>query len=112
MRSAPLAIAYNLAGREITAVRDSGHRPEIAGDNNIETGATLWRCKVISTPVGIYEEEVRPTEAAKHVASARHLLTELRKKLGRFEDFPELQEAITMLEMALNILTVKTGGML
>ena len=109
---APSAIAYNLAGLEITVVRDSGHRPETAGDNNIETGATLWRCAVTSTPVSIYEEEVRSTEAAKHVASARHLLTELRKKLERFEDFPELEEAITRLEMALNILTVKTGGML
>jgi hypothetical protein len=67
---------------------------------------------VKSIPVSIYEEEVRPTEAARHVAGARHLLTELRKKLGRFEDCPELQEAITKLEMALNILTVKTGGML
>ncbi len=57
-----------------------------------------------------YEEEVRPAEAAKHVAGARHLLTELRKKLE--DDHPELQEAITKLEMALSILTVKTGGML
>lgn len=82
------AIAYNLAGLEITAVRDSGHRPEIAGDNNIETGATQWRCE-LSTPISIYEEEVRSTEAAKHVASARHFLTELRKKVEWFEDFPE-----------------------
>lgn len=60
-----------------------------------------------------YEEEVRPAEAAKHVAGARHLLTELRKKLHGVEgDHPELQEAITKLEMALSILTVRTGGML
>jgi L-alanine-DL-glutamate epimerase-like enolase superfamily enzyme len=65
-----------------------------------------------TTPASLYEEEVRPAEAAKQVAGARHLLMELRKKLRRFEDYPELQEAITKLEMALNILTIKTGGML
>jgi hypothetical protein len=59
-----------------------------------------------------YEEEVRPIEAANHIAAARHLLTELRKKLRGVEDYPELREAITKLEMALSILTVKTGGML
>jgi len=32
----------------------------------------------------------------------------LRKRIG---EHPELQEAITKLEMALSILTVKTGGM-
>jgi hypothetical protein len=47
---------------------------------------TMWRCEMKTTPVSIYEEEVRPAEAAKQVASARHLLTELRKKLRRFED--------------------------
>lgn len=48
----------------------------------------------------------------KHVASARHLLTELRNKLRQVENYPELQEAITKLEVALSTLTVKTGGML
>jgi hypothetical protein len=66
-----------------------------------------------SSPVlELEEEELQPTEAAKHVASARHLLTELRKKKKWHEKHPELQEAITELEMALNILTIKTGGML
>jgi hypothetical protein len=40
------------------------------------------------------------------------LLTELRNKLRQVENYPELQEAITKLEVALSILTVKTGGML
>jgi hypothetical protein len=65
-----------------------------------------------TTPTNIYEEEVRPAEAANHVASARHLLTELHKRLREVEDYPELREAITKLEVALSILTVKTGGML
>lgn len=56
--------------------------------------------------------EVRPADAAKHVAGAHHLLNELRKKLPRVEEHPELAEAITKLEVALSILTVKTGGML
>jgi hypothetical protein len=57
------------------------------------------------------EDELRPIEAAKQVASARHLLTALRHKLGP-HSHPELEEAITKLEAALSILTDKTGGML
>jgi hypothetical protein len=65
-----------------------------------------------SAAVDVYEEDVRPAKAVKHVACARHLLTELRAKVRRIDDYPELQEAITKLEMALSILTVETGGML
>jgi hypothetical protein len=50
-----------------------------------------------------------PSQAAEHVASAHKLLKELREKVG---DHPELGEAITKLEMALNFLAVKTGGFL
>ena len=57
------------------------------------------------------EDELRPIEAAKHVAGARHLLTALRHKMGA-DSHPELEEAITKLEVALSILTIKTGGML
>jgi hypothetical protein len=56
-------------------------------------------------------DDIHPIEAAKHVAGARHLLTSLRHKIG-VENHPELEEAITKLEVALSILTVKTGGML
>jgi hypothetical protein len=49
------------------------------------------------------------TPAAEHVASAHHLLKALQDKIG---EHPELAEAITKLEMALSILTVKTGAML
>jgi hypothetical protein len=65
-----------------------------------------------TAPASIYEDEVLPIEAAKHVACARHWLTELHRKLGQFKAHPELQQAILELETALNILTVKTGGML
>jgi hypothetical protein len=47
--------------------------------------------------------------AVEHVASAHKLLKELQKKAGTH---PELGEAITKLEMALNILAVQTGGLL
>ncbi len=47
--------------------------------------------------------------AVEHVASAHHLLKALQDKIG---EHPELAEAITKLEMALSILTVKTGAML
>ncbi len=49
------------------------------------------------------------TQAAEHVASAHKILKELQQKLG---NHPELGEAITKLEMALNTLAVKTAGLL
>jgi len=48
------------------------------------------------------------TPAVEHVSSAHQLLNSLRKRIG---EHPELAEAIAKLESALNILTVKTGGM-
>jgi hypothetical protein len=48
-------------------------------------------------------------QAAEHVASARLILKELQEKVGHH---PELGEAITKLEMALNILAIQTGGLL
>jgi len=49
------------------------------------------------------------TQAAEHVASARQILQELQQKVG---SHPEIGQAITKLEMALNILGIQTGGML
>jgi len=48
-------------------------------------------------------------ETAEHVASAHKILKELQLKVGTH---PELGEAITRLEMALNTLAIKTGGLL
>jgi hypothetical protein len=48
-------------------------------------------------------------QAAQHVAEAHHLLKTLREK---FEEHPELDQAIEKLEMALSVLAVKSGGML
>jgi hypothetical protein len=53
--------------------------------------------------------ELDPAQAAEHVASARLILKELQEKVG---NHPELGEAITKLEMALNILAIQTGGLL
>jgi len=53
--------------------------------------------------------EQNPAQAAEHVASARQILQELQKKVG---EHPELGEAITKLEMALNSLAIQTGGLL
>lgn len=47
--------------------------------------------------------------AAEHVADAHRILNGLRSQLDKH---PELDEAIAKLEMALSILTTKTGGML
>jgi hypothetical protein len=48
-------------------------------------------------------------QAAAHVASAHQILKTLQETIG---EHPELGAAITKLEMALSILTLKTGGML
>jgi hypothetical protein len=48
-------------------------------------------------------------QATAHVASAHQILKALQEKIGKH---PELGDAITKLETALSILTVKTGGML
>jgi hypothetical protein len=53
--------------------------------------------------------EQNPNEAAEHVASAHKILKELQAKVG---SHPELGEAITKLEMALNTLALQTGGLL
>jgi hypothetical protein len=59
----------------------------------------------------MYDEDVQTIEAAKHIATARHLLTSLRARAATPIE-PELQEAITELEIALSMLTNKCGGML
>lgn len=49
------------------------------------------------------------SQAATHVAGAHEILKALQEKIGTH---PEIGAAITQLEMALNILAVKTGGVL
>ncbi len=48
-------------------------------------------------------------DAAAHVAEAHRLLSGLQQRLDKH---PDLERAIASLEMALSILTTKTGGML
>jgi hypothetical protein len=48
-------------------------------------------------------------DAAEHVAEAHRRLTAMRAEADKF---PDLEAAIERLEMALSILTTKTGGML
>jgi len=47
--------------------------------------------------------------AAEHVAEAHRRLTVLRQELDKH---PDLEAAIERLELALSVLTTKTGGML
>jgi hypothetical protein len=47
--------------------------------------------------------------AAQHVAEAHRILNGLRQQL---DQHPDLERAITNLEMALSLLTTSTGGML
>lgn len=49
------------------------------------------------------------SKAVEHVADAHRLLKTLREQL---DQHPELDEAITKLELALSALTLQTGGLL
>jgi len=59
------------------------------------------------------ESEEKPNdrheEAVKNVAEARRLLDTLRSEI---ESHPNLEAAIVKLELALESLTIRTGGML
>jgi hypothetical protein len=55
------------------------------------------------------QPERSPEQATAHIAEAHRLLTTLRDRLDRH---PELEQAIEKLEMALNTLTLKSGGLL
>lgn len=55
------------------------------------------------------DSQSAPPEAAEHVAEAKRRLTLLQSQL---EKHPDLEAAIERLEMALSILTTRTGGML
>jgi hypothetical protein len=54
-------------------------------------------------------EQVSAKAAAEHITGAHQVLKTLQDKIG---EHPEIGAAITSLEMALNILAVKTGGVL
>jgi hypothetical protein len=54
-------------------------------------------------------EKTPEHQAAAHITSAHQILQALQEKIGKH---PEVGAAITKLEMALNILAVKTGGVL
>jgi hypothetical protein len=77
--------------------------------------AILYRMKLhpgakpMPTPSELKPAAQDPAQAAEHVASARKLLQELQQRVGTH---PELGEAITKLEMALNSLAIQTGGLL
>ncbi|MFL6388142.1 MAG: hypothetical protein ACJ71U_11720 [Terriglobales bacterium] len=49
------------------------------------------------------------SEPIQHITGAHQLLTSMSARLGAIH--PELNEAITKLELALSALTVNTGGM-
>jgi hypothetical protein len=55
------------------------------------------------------EQNAKTQDAAKQVAEAHSLLVSLRDRLDKH---PELEDAIRRLELALEQLTLQTGGML
>jgi hypothetical protein len=60
-------------------------------------------------PDGERNPEQNSAQAAAHIASAHQILNALQEKIGQH---PEIGAAITKLEMALNVLEIKTGGLL
>jgi hypothetical protein len=50
-------------------------------------------------------------QALEHITGAHEQLKSLRDRLGILNKHPELEEALTKLEMALNVLSVNTAGM-
>lgn len=56
-----------------------------------------------------YQEAAQSPQAAEHLEEARRRLISMR---GQLDKHPDLEAAIERLEMALSILTTKTGGML
>jgi hypothetical protein len=62
----------------------------------------------MATPSG-GNPEPNPVEAEAHIKSAHQILKTLHEKIGVH---PEIGAAITKLEMALNVLAIKTGGVL
>ena len=63
----------------------------------------------METPNQSNPEQDSAQAAAQHVAGAQQLLKTLQDKIGKH---PEIGAAITKLEMALNVLEIKTGGLL
>lgn len=53
--------------------------------------------------------ESNPSEVEAHIKNAHQILKALQEKIGVH---PEIGAAITKLEMALNVLAIKTGGVL
>jgi hypothetical protein len=56
-----------------------------------------------------HNPESNPADEETHIKSAHQILKALQAKIG---EHPEIGEAITKLEMALNVLAVRTGGVL
>ncbi len=57
------------------------------------------------------QDGVDLAQAVHHIASARHILKNLRAKFEDVEQRGEFEEAITKLDIVLSHLTVGTGGM-
>ena len=56
-----------------------------------------------------HNPEQDSAQAVAHIASAHEILNALQEKIGKH---PEIGAAITNIEIALNILTIKTGALL
>ena len=60
-------------------------------------------------PNSVPTPQASPPNTTEQIAEAHKLLRTLRERLG---EHPELDEAITKLELVLSALTLQTGGLL
>ena len=67
----------------------------------------MW-CMTPDAP-GTTPNQQPNSDAVEHVAEAHRILSGLRQQLARH---PDLEKAIARLELALSVLTTKSGGML
>jgi hypothetical protein len=76
---------------------------------SISSGKDSQECPMEHENAAKSTSEQTRDQAAQRIAEAHSLLKSLREKLDKH---PELEEAIEKLEMALSVLTIKTGAML
>jgi hypothetical protein len=72
-------------------------------------GVRKHRSRVAMETPNERNPQSNPAEAEAHIKSAYLILRTLQEKIGVH---PEIGAAITKLEMALNVLAIKTGGVL
>jgi len=65
----------------------------------------------VPVPAPAQGDSPKAAQVLEHVTGAHQQLKTLRDRLGILDKHPELEAALTQLELALSALSVSTGGM-